>query len=163
LKTDAFLLSDICENFRDVSMTNYFLDPAHYLTTLSLTWDACLKLTKVESELITDSEIILFLRERNAKWHSDDQQPFCAGQQSPSESRGLRQHSAAFLHILSGRLYLYGWAMSQYIPVGDFRFLSEDEIKEIDFANVLDNSEIGYMVGCDVMYPSELHQLHNDY
>jgi hypothetical protein len=37
LKTDTFLLSDVFENFRDVSMVNYCLDPAHYLTTPSLT------------------------------------------------------------------------------------------------------------------------------
>jgi hypothetical protein len=60
LKTDALLLSDVFENFRDVSMVNYCLDPAHYLTTPSLTWDACLKCTKVELDLITDPEIFLF-------------------------------------------------------------------------------------------------------
>jgi hypothetical protein len=60
LKTDALLLSDVFENFRDVSMANYCLDPAHYLTTPSLTWDACLKFTKVELELITDPEKFLF-------------------------------------------------------------------------------------------------------
>jgi hypothetical protein len=59
LTTDT-LLSDVFENFRDVSMTNYRLDPAHYLTTPSLTWDACYKYTNVELELITDLEIFLF-------------------------------------------------------------------------------------------------------
>jgi hypothetical protein len=37
LTTDIFLLSDVFENIRDVSMTKYRLDPAHYLTTPSLT------------------------------------------------------------------------------------------------------------------------------
>jgi hypothetical protein len=60
LKTDAFLLSDVFENFRDVSMVNFCLDPAHYLTTPSLTWDTCLKLPKVQLELITDPEIFFF-------------------------------------------------------------------------------------------------------
>jgi hypothetical protein len=41
-------------------MTNYHLDPPHYLTTPSLTCDACLKCTNVELEMITDPEIILF-------------------------------------------------------------------------------------------------------
>jgi hypothetical protein len=47
--------------------------------------------------------------------------------------------------------------------VGGFRFLSEDEIKKIDFANVPDDSDTGYIVECGLEYPSELHQLHNDY
>jgi hypothetical protein len=60
LKTDAFLLSDVFENFRDVSMTNYRLDPAHYLTTPLLIWGACLTYTTTELELITDPKVFLF-------------------------------------------------------------------------------------------------------
>jgi hypothetical protein len=46
---------------------------------------------------------------------------------------------------------------------GWFRFLSEYEINKIDFANVPGDSDTGYIVECDLEYPSELHQLHNDY
>jgi hypothetical protein len=60
LKMDTILLADVFENFRDVAMKNYCLDPSHYVTTPSLTWDACLKYTGVELELITDPEIFLF-------------------------------------------------------------------------------------------------------
>jgi hypothetical protein len=58
---------------------------------------------------------------------------------------------------------LYGWAMSQYLPVSGFRFLSAEEISKIDFANVPDDSETGFVVECDLEYPSELHETHNDY
>ncbi len=60
LKMDVLLLADVFENFRNVALANYCLDPALYLTTPSLTWDACLKYTRVELELITDPEIFLF-------------------------------------------------------------------------------------------------------
>jgi hypothetical protein len=60
LKTDTVLLADVFENFRDVSMVNCRLDPAHYLITPSLTWDACSKYTNVELDSITDPEIFLF-------------------------------------------------------------------------------------------------------
>jgi hypothetical protein len=53
--------------------------------------------------------------------------------------------------------------MSQYLLVGGFRFLSEDEISKIDFANVPNDSETGFVVECDLEYPSELHETHNDY
>jgi hypothetical protein len=56
-----------------------------------------------------------------------------------------------------------GGAMSQYLPVGGFRFLSDEEISKIDFANVPDDSETGFVVECDLEYPSELHKTHNDY
>jgi hypothetical protein len=53
--------------------------------------------------------------------------------------------------------------MSQWLPIGGFRFLSEEEIAKIDFANVPDESEVGYVVECDLEYPIEIHDSHNDY
>jgi hypothetical protein len=53
--------------------------------------------------------------------------------------------------------------MSQYLPVGGFRFLSEEETSQIDFTNVPDDSETGFVVACDLEYPSKLHEAHNDY
>ena len=42
LKTDVILLADIFENFRDVCLKNYKLDPAWYYTSPGLSWDALL-------------------------------------------------------------------------------------------------------------------------
>jgi hypothetical protein len=53
--------------------------------------------------------------------------------------------------------------MSQLLPICGFRFLSDDEIAQINFANVSDDSDIGYVVECDLEYPAELHELYNDY
>ena len=52
LKTDVLLLADVFEKFRDVCMDNYQLDPAWYYTSPGLAWDVCLKMTKVELELL---------------------------------------------------------------------------------------------------------------
>jgi len=54
LKTDVLLLVDVFENFRDESLKNYGLDPAHYFTSPGLSWDAALKKTKIKLGLITD-------------------------------------------------------------------------------------------------------------
>jgi hypothetical protein len=53
--------------------------------------------------------------------------------------------------------------MSQRLTIGGFRFLSDDEIAQIDFVKVSDDSDIGYIVECDIEYPAELLELHNDY
>ncbi len=57
LQTDVTLLADVFENFREVCLQHYKLDPAHYYTSPGLSWDAMLKMTKVELELMQDREM----------------------------------------------------------------------------------------------------------
>ena len=54
LRTDVLLLSDVFEEFRKVCLDNYKLDPAWYYKSPRLSWDATLKLTNVNLELLTD-------------------------------------------------------------------------------------------------------------
>jgi hypothetical protein len=61
LKTDVLLLTDVMENFRKVCRANYGLDPLWYYTAPGLAWDALLKLTGVELELICDPDMYLFI------------------------------------------------------------------------------------------------------
>jgi len=60
LQIDVLLSADIFENFRDICMTTYHLDPAQYFTLPGFSFDCMLKLTKVELELLDDFEKILF-------------------------------------------------------------------------------------------------------
>ena len=48
------LLTDVFENFRDVCLENYGLDPTWYYTSPGLSWDAMLKCTKIKLELLSD-------------------------------------------------------------------------------------------------------------
>ena len=61
LKTDVLHLADVMENLRKVCKTNYGLDPMWYYTAPGLAWDAALKLTKVELELISEPGMYLFI------------------------------------------------------------------------------------------------------
>jgi hypothetical protein len=58
---------------------------------------------------------------------------------------------------------LHGWAMSQPLPTGEFHWLNEEEITNLDIMQIPDNSEEGYILEVDLKYPKELHDLHNDY
>jgi hypothetical protein len=55
------LLADIFENFRQMSLQHYKLDPANYLTAASLAWDAALLQTNIELELITNQDILTMI------------------------------------------------------------------------------------------------------
>ena len=61
LKLDVTLLADIFENFRAVARSTYGLDPAHYWSLPGYSWDACLKQTKVELELLTEKDAQMYL------------------------------------------------------------------------------------------------------
>ena len=61
LEIDVLLLADVFENFRDVCIENYKLDPAWYYTAPGLAWDACLKKTEIELELLSDVDMLLMI------------------------------------------------------------------------------------------------------
>ena len=58
-ETDVLLMADVFENFRDLCLKIYGLDPEHYFTAPGLSWDACLKITGVELELLSDPDMLL--------------------------------------------------------------------------------------------------------
>ena len=60
-KSDVLLLTDVFENFRDLCIRVYKVDPAHYYTAPGLFWDACLKKTGVELELLTNVDMLLMV------------------------------------------------------------------------------------------------------
>ena len=60
---DTLLLADVFNNFRDMCIKEYKLDPAHFLSLPGLVWQACLKKTNIELELLTDYDILLMLEE----------------------------------------------------------------------------------------------------
>ena len=53
--------------------------------------------------------------------------------------------------------------MSQYLPYSGFKWLSEKEINRFGLNSISENSFVGYISEVDIEYPSELHDLHNDY
>ena len=68
LKTDVLLLADIFENFRNVCVENYKLDPAWYYTAPGLAWNTCLKKTEVNLELLNDVDILLIIEKGVVLW-----------------------------------------------------------------------------------------------
>ena len=61
VQSDTLLLADVFENFRDKCIEIYELDPAHFLSAPGLAWQACLKKTKVNLELLTNIDMLLMV------------------------------------------------------------------------------------------------------
>ena len=59
VQSDTLLLADVFENFRNKCIEIYELDPTHFLSVPGLAWQACLKKTEVELELLTINDRLL--------------------------------------------------------------------------------------------------------
>lgn len=155
LKTDVLLLADVFENFRDVCLKTYGLDPAHYYTAPGLSWDAMLKCSKIELDLMTDFDMIAFIKSGIRGGVS-----VCSNRYAKANNEYLHDYNSkarkSFLTYLDAN-NLYGWAMSQFLPYGYFRWVDT----KVNF-QVSSTSDTGYILEVDLDYPDNLHDLHSD-
>ena len=63
MQSDTLLLADAFENFRDMCIKEYEVDPAHFLSLPGLAWQAYLKKTNIQLELLTDYDMLLMVEE----------------------------------------------------------------------------------------------------
>ena len=61
VQSNTLLLADAFENFRDMCLKEYELHPAHFALLPGLAWQACLKKTNIELELLTDYDMLLMV------------------------------------------------------------------------------------------------------
>ena len=62
LKTDVLSLADVFEKFINTCLKDYGLDPCNFFSSCRLGWDAMLKMTEMELELVSDIDIYLFVK-----------------------------------------------------------------------------------------------------
>ena len=154
LKMDVLQLADVFENFVESSTREYKINPLYSYSLPGYTWKAGLKLTNIELEYIKCKEILL-LSENNIR----------GGISSVMGDRHVQSdENKQILYIDANNLY--GWAMSQYLPTGDFKKIKlcceydsvlMNEIKE-DIFNTPDDNEFGYFIECNLEYPAEIKE-----
>ena len=153
-KTDVLLLADVFENFRKVCKENYDLDPCWYYTAPGLAWDACLKLTKINLELLTDPDMLLMF-EKGVRGgvsmistrHSK------ANNKYMGEKFDASKPSMYIMYVDANNLY--GWAMCKKLPTGGFKWMTKEELENW--------RSCACILEVDLEYSKELHDLHNDY
>ena len=123
LKSDVLLLSDVFENFRKTCMQYYKLDPCYYYTSPGLSWDAMLKMTDIKLELMTNIDMYQFIEKGMRGGIS-----YIANRYGKANNKYMRDYDdkapSKYIMYLDAN-NLYGWAMSQHLPTGGFRWMTE--------------------------------------
>ena len=104
LKKVVLLLADVFEKFINMCLDYYGLDPCHYFSCSVLSWDAMLKMTGIEFELMSDIDKHLSINiSYIAKRYSKANNKYMECYDSSKESKYITYYDAN---------NLYGWAMS---------------------------------------------------
>ncbi|XP_031329137.1 uncharacterized protein LOC116179983 [Photinus pyralis] len=161
LKTDVLLLADIFENFRNTCLQTYKLDPLHYFSAPGLAFDAMLKITDVQLELLTDIDQVMFI-ERGIRGGITQCSTRYAKANNKYMKEGYRPELESTYLMYFDVNSLYGATMCEFLPYGEFSFVDEDSFETLDILNHPDNAEIGYILDCDLNYPTNIHSFHKD-
>ena len=161
VQSDTLLLADVFNNFRDMFIKEYELDPAHFLSLPGLAWQACLKKTNIELELLTDYDMLLMVEEgiRGGICHSIHRYAKANNQYMKNYNNNEEPSYIQYLDANN----LYGWAMSKILPVNGFKWLDNEHVINEEFIkNYSENDKKGYILAEDVKYRKKLHDLHSD-
>ena len=161
LGSDVLLLADVFENFRKTCLEYYKLDPCHYFTSPGLSWDAMLKMTNIKLELMTDIDMFQFIEKGLRGGIS-----YIANRYGKANNKYMKDYdkkapSKCIMYLDANNLY--GWAMSQCLPTGGFRWMTQKQIDKANLAKYEVDSKKGLILEVDLDYPEKLHDLHNDY
>ena len=159
LKKDVLLLADVFEKFIDTYLKYYELDPCHYFSAPGLPWDAMLKMTGVKLENISDIDQSLFSEKGTRGGISYIAKRYAKANNKYMSDYGSNKQSIFITYFDKNNLY--GWAMSEYFPYGEFEWLKS--VDELDIMSFNEKSDVGYILEVDLKYPKTLHKLHNDY
>ena len=161
VRSDTLLLADVFENFRKACIKNYELDPAHFISLPGLAWQACLKKTNVELELLTDYDMFLMIEEgiRGGICHAT--QRYAKANNKYMKDYDKKKKSSYIQYLDANNLY--GKAITEKLPGRGFRWMDDNPRMDEDFVRGYDKNDIkGYILEVDVDYPKELQNLHSD-
>ena len=157
----SLLLADIFENFRNKSIEIYKLDPAYFLSTPALKWQACLKKTEAKLELLTDTNMLLMIEDRIRGGITYATHRYAEANNKYMKNYDKSKESSYLMYLDANNLY--GWGMSQKLPVDSFKCVKNVSMVDEKFIkDYCKDSNIGYILEVDTEYPKHLQDLHRD-
>ena len=162
-ETDVLLLADVFENFRNLCLKIYGLDPVYYYTAPGLAWDACLKMTNINLELLSDPNMLLMFEKGIRGGISMISNRYGEANNKYMGNRFNKNKLSKYLMYLDAN-NLYGCAMSEKLPIHSFKWLTSGEMEKLFNNRVVQVWEkTPCILEVDLEYPENLHDLHNDY
>ena len=161
VQSDTLVLADVFENFRNTCIEVYKPDPSHFLSAPGLAWQACLKKTKIKLELLTDVDMLLMVEKgiRGGISHAIYRYTKTNNKYMKNYNEDKEESFLQYLDVNN----LCGWAMSQKLPVGGFKWKKNmSKFTEKFIQNCDEGSNKGYILEVDIKYPKDLHGLHED-
>ena len=159
--TDVLLLADVFENFRNLCLKIYGLDPVYYFTAPGLAWDACLKITDIDLELLSENNMLLMF-EKGIRGGISIISNRYGEANNKYMGRGFNKSIPSKYLMYLDANNLYGCAMSMKLPTYGFKWLTGGEMEK-KYENRHNLNKIPCILEVDLEYPKKLHDLHNDY
>ena len=160
VKSDTLLLSDIFEEFRKTCIKEYELDPCYFVSAPGLSWEACLKLTKVELELFTDMDMLLMFEKGIRGGISQAIYKYAKANNKYMKSYNKNITSSYLQYFDASNLH--GWAMCKKLPIGGFKWSNPNKYTEEVIKSYDKNGNYAVLPEVDIEYPKELHKSHCD-
>lgn len=166
LKNDILILADVFEEFRKTVYDNFHLDCVFYYTLPAISFDSCLLKTRKKIGLMTDGTMYNLINSNirggisTAMIHYiESNNKYMRG--GYDSAKGPPVYNT-YLDVNA----LYAYTMTQYkLPDSEYQFIEHGtpEFEKIcnTFMKIPIDGDYGYVVVCDVDYPSELHDYHN--
>ena len=163
LQSDTLLLSDVYENFRNMCLDIYELDPAYFVSAPGLAWQACFKKTGVKLELLTDYDMILMIEKIIRGGICQATHRYAKANKKCMKNYDKNIESSYIQYLDANNLY--GWAMSSNLSVNGFKWVKQNKLSNFNkgfIKNYDENGNIGYFLEVDIDCPKELFNLHKD-
>jgi len=157
VKADTYQLAEAMIQLRDSLMSEFQIDLCHYMSLPMMAKDIMLKTTNVKMELMSDIDMIQFVRSsirgglsfvNNRHFHVE-------------EEKEKRDENVSLVYVDANNLY--GAAMRFPLPVNDFKWMDSDEIESFSASKISKEDERGFIIEVDLEYPDKLHETHSSF
>jgi hypothetical protein len=150
LKSDVILLADVFENYRNMCLKEFQLDPAQFISAPSLSYVAGLKFTGCKLDALTDINMYQF-------FHSALRGGLCnVGELTYCNVYDKQDEHIIGLDINS----LYPYSLMFPMPISDFQWVTPT----MDMINNYRlEDEYGYFIECDIHVPKSIHNKFSPY